>query len=80
VFNGKEYGPVEFAAALGLECRLYGYKKIPLDKITVILRGDNRANTGTVLDIVKMCKQQGFDNFRFIAISENQGREYRRLE
>jgi len=70
LFNGKGYGPVEFSAALGLECRLYAYKKIPLDKITVLIRGDNRASTGDVLNLVKECKRQEFDNFRFPAISE----------
>jgi biopolymer transport protein ExbD len=72
LFNGKEYSTVDFPAALGLECRLYGYKKIPLDKITVLLRGDNRADTGQVLDLVEECQKQGFSDFRFVAISEKQ--------
>jgi len=70
LFNGKEYDSVEFPAVLGRECRLYDYKKIALDKITVLLRGDSRVETGKVTDLANVCKQQGLVNFNFIAISE----------
>jgi len=70
LFNGKEYSPLAFSEALGQECRLYGYKKIPLDKITVFFRGDNRTYTGNVLNLAKEFKKQGFGDFRFTAISE----------
>ncbi len=71
LFNGKEYSPADFPLVLGRECRLYAYKKIALDKITVFIRGDNRALTGDILDLVKECKHQGFDNFRLVAISDS---------
>ncbi len=70
LFNGKEYSTIDFPAALGRECRLYEYKKITPDKITVLIRGDNRCETGEILDLVQECKKQGFDIFRFVAIAE----------
>ena len=70
LFNGKEYTPEQFPVALELERRLYGYKKIPPEKITVLIRGDGRATTGEVLDLVEECQRQEFGNFKFVAISE----------
>ena len=70
LFNGREYGNVDFPAVLGRECRLYEYKKITPDKVTVLIRGDHRANTGEILDLLEVCKRQGFENFLFIAISD----------
>ena len=72
LFNGKGYTSVDFPAALGKECRLYDYKKIPRSDITVLVRADRRCSTGEVLDMGKECREQGFDNFRFIAISEKE--------
>ena len=72
LFNGKEYNSMEFPTILGRECRLYDYKKVPLDKITVYIRGDSRADTGVVMNLGKECAQQGLGDFRFVAISENQ--------
>ena len=71
LFNGREYSSIDFPAALGRECRLYAYKKITPDQVTIFIRGDNRSPTGEVFDLAEECKQQGFDNFRFVAISEN---------
>ena len=72
LFLGKEYGMIEFPAVLGRECRLYEYKKITPDKVTVLVRGDQRCDTGEVLDLAKECKMQGFVNFNFVAIAKEQ--------
>ena len=72
LFLGKEYGTIEFPAVLSRECRLYEYKKITPDKVTVLVRGDQRCEWGEVSDLVKECKTQGFVSISFVALAKEQ--------
>ena len=70
LFNLSEYTAEKFATALSVECRIFKDRKIPLEKITVMIRGDARCETGKVMDVVKECQGRGLSTFRFIALAD----------
>lgn len=64
IYNSQEYDLASFAAFLTQEKRFYTAMKIDLSQITVIIRGDARCETGTIQEIMKLCQQVGFSDFK----------------
>ena len=65
---------MELENQLSFERRLYEYREIDPKTVSVLIRGDERCETGTILEIMEKCRDQNFENISLKALvktSEN---------
>ena len=59
IFDGKEQSLQELRKTLEHQIRILKYVDVPLDKATVIVRGDARCEIRQILDVMELCQELG---------------------
>ena len=63
IFGGQELLFQGLRPHLRREASILRNRDTPLSDATVIIRGDKNAATGQVQELMKLCQEQGFENF-----------------
>jgi biopolymer transport protein ExbD len=67
IFAGDKHDKESLSRTLDREVMFFKQMNITTKDMTVILRADARCPTGLVRDIVELCQEKKFENFKFRA-------------
>jgi biopolymer transport protein ExbD len=66
IFAGNDYDKDGLSRTLDREVMFFKQMNVTTKDITIILRADARCPTGLVRDIIELCQEKKFENFKFM--------------
>lgn len=68
LLNNEVYDISELESPLSFERRLYEFRGIDPKTVSVLIRGDERCETGKILSIIEKCRDQNFEDMTLKAL------------
>lgn len=67
IYGNVEYDFEGFRKQLEFHIRFLKFTKVPVQSVTVILRGDARCDYGKIRDVIELCQKMEIENFQLRA-------------